>query len=284
MSEGNFQVHIDLDIKDGEMLVGEFILPGDSSESVALLADYCHPGQANDSWSGVLAMIDVVKRLSDTKRHYTYRFLLFPETIGSCILLEDKPEYIQNTKLAIFSEFVGWGDNWTVLKSPNNGIVDRLLENVKSETNFQIFDLYTGNGYGNDEMIYDFAGVPSMSVQLNHCEEYHSSNDKPSMLDQTNLDIASNLILEICSTFEKDLYLQLVYKVPFYMTRFDLYEDAVLSPNLLRAARQIIFGIRDGFSLLQIAKKNDLQLDDVYTYAMKLVDAGVANVKTSIDF
>ena len=112
LPEGQYEVNIDVETKPSEMLVGEIVLEGEQPESIALLTDYCHPGQVNDSFSGILAMIDVIKHIrASGKPKLTYIFFIFPETIGSCVLLASNPDYIKTIRFYIFSEMVGWGNN-----------------------------------------------------------------------------------------------------------------------------------------------------------------------------
>lgn len=276
LERDEYEVKIDLDIKSGEMLIGEFVLPGKTEQSIALLADHCHPGQVNDSWSGILSFIDVIGEVKKWRdRRYTYRFLIFPETIGSCVLLADKPEYIDKTDLAIFSEFVGWGRDWRILATPGRDSKAMRLAHVAAseDPEFTVDDLFCG--YGNDERVFDFAGVPSMSVQMIECDEYHSSNDHPRLLDQDNIDKATKNILRICDLMERDLSLKFKQRVPIYQTRFDLYSDSVHDSCHFHYNREINTGIRDGLSLVDIAHKKNVPFDYVCEYSNRLLEAGL---------
>ena len=277
LPDGHYEVHIDLDIGAGEMLVGEIVVPGESPDSIALLADYCHPGQVNDSFSGILAFIGVIDALKRMpRRRFTYRFLLFPETIGSCILLQDRPDYLQSIKLAIFSEFVGWGRNWKVLADMDRPNLAKALA-VEASRKFEGLSADRLNaGYGNDEIVFDFAGVPSLSVQMTECDEYHSSFDAPELLEQSNIDRAAAIILRICGVMERNDTYNLSQAVPFYQTRYDLYADAVTEKKLHQANRQILRSLRRGADLLAIANEADCDFDHVADYAGKLVELGLA--------
>ena len=79
IGEGPFEVYIDAEVKDGEMLVGEIPLEGECSETIAFLSDWCHPGQVNDSFSGLVVFIEVMRTLAlRPKRRYTYKLFTFP--------------------------------------------------------------------------------------------------------------------------------------------------------------------------------------------------------------
>lgn len=276
LKDEEYEVKIDLDIKRGDMLVGEFVLPGKTDQSIALLADYCHPGQVNDSWSGILAFIEVINEIKTWRdRRYTYRFLLFPETIGSCVLLADKPEYIDKTELAIFSEFVGWGQGWRILASAGEQNEAMQLARVAAseDSDFLVDDLF--RGYGNDERVFDFAGVPSMSVQMIKCEEYHSSEDSPKLLQQSNIEKAVSRLVHICQLKENNMKFKLKQRVPIYQSRFDLYNDATHDKNRFRYNREIHIGIRNEWSLIEIASRKNIPFDYVRDYADRLLETGL---------
>lgn len=271
LPEQDYEVHIDIDVAPGEMLVGEVTIQGESDRTIALLVDYCHPGQVNDSWSGILAMFEVIKILQQRKElYFTYKLLLFPETIGSCVYLETNQVFLEKCELAIFSEFVAWGSNWKILAGDRR---DGYAKNIckiaqKMDADFTLAGLY--EGYGNDEIIFDYAGVPSISVQMTECDEYHSSSDDVGLIEQGNIDKAARMILEIINVAEKNRPVRLKYRVPVYMTRYDLYDDAVYSNKKFLQNRFIMNGLNDGLSILDISLKYKIPFNDVVNYVNKI--------------
>ncbi|MEP0942316.1 MAG: DUF4910 domain-containing protein [Rhizobiaceae bacterium] len=271
LPEGAYEVHLDIEISDGEMLVGEWVLPGNSTRCVVLLADYCHPGQVNDSWTGILAMIQVMRRLADLPdRRYTYRLLVLPETIGSCIHLAANDALLEQTDLAIFSEFVGWGRNWKILAGERN---DRLAMDLAEigthiDSEFTAAGLY--EGYGNDEIIFDYAGVPALSVQMAECDEYHSSSDHPDLIEQGNIDKAADMIFHLTGIMEKNRNYRFAHKVPVYLTRYELYSDAVLERSKFRQNREIINGINDGLKPVEIWRKTGIPFEEICEFIERL--------------
>jgi len=271
LPEGNYEVHLDISIEKGDMLVGEINLPGKTNDTIALLTDYCHPGQVNDSWSGILAMIDVIKSLSATNnRHHSYKLFIFPETIGSCIFLESNTELIDSIKLAIFSDFVGWGFNWRLFAGDR---IDGLAKSVakiavKSDSDFSIANLH--EAVGNDEFIFDYVGIPALSVMA-ECDEYHSSSDRFELLEQDNIDKAVKMIIKICQIMDINCAYQFRQRVPVYMTRYKLYDDAVTEKALFTRNRKIINGLNDGFDIIKICDQYELNFDEVGNYIDRLL-------------
>lgn len=90
------------------MLIGEICLHGDCEEEISFLADYCHPGQANDSWSGLIMFMKIMHTIARyKKRRFTYRLLIMPETIGSDVYISDNLEWLNKIIETIFSDTVG---------------------------------------------------------------------------------------------------------------------------------------------------------------------------------
>lgn len=264
LKEGEYEICIDVNVKPSEMLIGEIILPGKKEDSIALLTDYCHPGQVNDSFSGILVMMDVLSRLKQIEnRQNTYRFFIFPETIGSCVHLHANPDLINTIKFAIFSEFVGWGKDWLITSSKGEkNIVNKLIR-VVQRTYDNVKRVHLFEGIGNDELIFDYAGIPSMSVQKTDIPEYHSSFDEPSRLKQKDLQKAADIIYLMCETFEKDRVATNVQNVPVYLSRFNLFKDVDYAPTEFTATRSILYEIDGKKSILDIA--DELKIDFNFT-------------------
>ncbi len=273
---GEYTVHLDYDIADGEMLVGELCLPGATGECIALLTDYCHPGQVNDSFTGILAMLDVFERLKVMEnRRYTYRLFFFPETIGSCVLLHARPDYAADTRLAIFSEFVGWGRNWKVLAGGDaNGLSGKLGRQIALAYRDVRCD-GLADGFGNDEAVFDFAGIPSLSVQMSECDEYHSSLDRPELIEPANVERAADIVFSLCRMMEENRVLRLGQRVPVYLTRYGLYSDSVYQSADFEKNRTILYGLRDGRSLLDIAAAAGIEFAYVRSFAATLAERGL---------
>lgn len=276
LPEGRYEVNLDFDIGPGEMLVGELTLPGETADTVALLADYCHPGQVNDSLTGIVTLVDVMRRLASLpKRRFTYTLYLFAETIGSCVLLGAKPEIAARTKLAIFCECVGWGDRWVLSVSDRPGSTADLVarDAAHSWPKTETGDL--ASGWGNDEHVFDYAGVPSLAVQKYDFPEYHSSNDSPERVDPSSLAMASDMVFGMCRALEDDCVYERTQIVPIYLTRFGLYRDAVEERGAFQAQRRVLNAIDGKQSLLEIAASTGVPFRDVKTVAERIAGLGL---------
>ena len=84
LTDGTYRAVIDSTLEPGHLTYGEFIIPGESDEEVFISTYICHPSLANNELSGPVVAVGLARWLmSLPKRHYTYRFVFVPESIGA---------------------------------------------------------------------------------------------------------------------------------------------------------------------------------------------------------
>src|SRR5271154_4802777 len=85
MPDGDYEVCIDSTLADGNLTYGEYLLPGRSSDEILISCHACHPSLANDNLSGLTVATALARGIAErgSDRHYSYRFLFLPGTIGS---------------------------------------------------------------------------------------------------------------------------------------------------------------------------------------------------------
>ena len=83
LPEGEYEVLIDATLADGALTYGECFLPGETAREVLISTHVCHPALANDNLSGLALATFLAERLAAVPRHYSYRFLFVPGTIGA---------------------------------------------------------------------------------------------------------------------------------------------------------------------------------------------------------
>ena len=84
LPEDTYHAYIDSELFDGSLTYGEVILPGETDDEILLSTYDCHPSMANNELSGPAVSVYLAKWLKTLPhRHYTYRFVYIPETIGS---------------------------------------------------------------------------------------------------------------------------------------------------------------------------------------------------------
>ena len=89
-----YHVQIDTHFSKGNLDISHAIFPGQSNKEVSFSSCLCHPNLANNEVSGPALLMKVAEYIrSMDNRHYTYRFVLAPETIGSLCYLS---KYLNN--------------------------------------------------------------------------------------------------------------------------------------------------------------------------------------------
>ena len=98
LGPGMYHALIDAEHVDGHLQLGEAVIEGESDQEILLSTYLCHPSLANNELSGPLTMVDIYRRLSSwPRRHFTYRFVIAPETIGSLAYLSLRGDHLRDT-------------------------------------------------------------------------------------------------------------------------------------------------------------------------------------------
>jgi len=198
LGEGPFRVYIDSSLKGsdegGVVNYGEVVLEGKSTQEILFSTYICHPSMANNELSGPVLSIALIKLLSKTDHHYTYRFLFLPETIGSIAYLSENYERMKKNTIA------GWvltciGDKGTFSYIPSrlgNNYADRITKEVLG---IQVpeYITYSWLDRGSDERQYCSPGIdlPVCSITRSKYDtypEYHTNLDDLELISQESLE------------------------------------------------------------------------------------------------
>jgi aminopeptidase-like protein len=284
LPEDTYEIYIETEVFDSEMLVGEILLKGEREEEIVFLANYCHPGQMNDSFSGLIMFMQVMNTLAQKeRRRFTYRFLFMPETIGSAAFISDNPMRLKKMIGTIFSEMVGWGEKWYIKSSlGGDTYIDILAKNC-----IRAFDETEGSDfmtmYRNDEMMFNSvqAGVPSLSVQKYPYDEYHTSDDKVENVLEEEIQKAHDMVCYMVSILEKDNIYKFSHNVPFWMTRYKLFSDDVYEPDEFKFKFDLVYRYLDGnLSIAELAVKLNVSFESVYKFIEQMKNNDLVMVKT----
>ena len=278
LDSGPFHVFIDVQIQPGEMLIAEVVLTGKSKETITFVADYCHPGQVNDSFSGLVMFMEVMNKLSQRKdNYYTYNFIMLPETIGSAVYLASKSQGDLNILGSIFSDTIGWGEEW-YFKSTRLGNTYLDLAALACRLKFpDLKPLHFMGPIGNDEYLFDSsqAKIPSLCLEKYPYDEYHSSNDNLDHLRPEDLEKACNIICYFVDVLERDAVFKFVHNVPFHMSRYNLYADYVYDNDQYMKNRAIIDAMDGKTSILEIACQMNVCFEEVEDYILRMLREGL---------
>lgn len=194
LSEDNYHIFIDSELKDGSLTYGELIIPGESNQEIFLSTYICHPSMANNELSGPSVAIHLAKWIKSlSKRRYTYRIIFIPETIGSITYLSKNLEYLKEHVIAGFN-LSCVGDNRTfsyVASRYGNTLADKVAKNVLGFY-YPEYKIYTFLSRGSDERQYNAPGVdlPVCAIcrsKYGEYPEYHTSKDDLNLISPEGL-------------------------------------------------------------------------------------------------
>jgi aminopeptidase-like protein len=223
----------------GTMKVLDFLLPGDSKETILLNAHNCHPWQANDDLSGCAVAIHVLKELSKwPRRKFSYRVVIAPELIGTVHWLDQLDLQAQPISYAIMLKSIGNEQPLKLQHSFNGSTqLDKAALSIL-KNHFGSFESGSFRTiYGNDETVFDSPGfeIPSISLTRFPFPEYHTDADTPEILSEPALQQTGQIVLDIVRALENNLTLRFVARglISLSHERYQLYRAAP-APSLDR--------------------------------------------------
>lgn len=207
--EGHYKVVIDSSLSAGALTYGQCILKGNSEEEILFSSYLCHPSMANNELSGPLALAFLYQELSKMEqRHFTFRFVLAPETIGVIAFLAQHGEALKsNIKAGYVLTCCGDAGKITYqLSKRTNTIADTMMQHfLKTKyNNSTTRDFRVG---GSDERQYcspgfNFPVGTIMRTPYKIYPQYHTSLDDKSVMDFSALKEVINLLVDVCKGIE----------------------------------------------------------------------------------
>ncbi|MEZ4867882.1 MAG: DUF4910 domain-containing protein [Caldilineaceae bacterium] len=206
---GDYEIKIDSTLADGALTYGEFVLPGESEETVLISCHCCHPALCNDNLSGIALSTMLAQQMSAHPRRYTYRFLFIPGTIGSITWLALHEREARQIRHGLVVACVGDAGAMTYKKSRRgNAEIDRAVQHVL-KTGGAPYKLLDFSPYGYDERQYCSPGfnLPVGSLtRTPHGQfpEYHTSADNPEFVQPATLADSLMQYLAVIDVLERN--------------------------------------------------------------------------------
>lgn len=295
LEEGTYHVYIDSEKINGSLNFAQAVLPGETDKEILISSYICHPSMANNELSGPIVATFLYNRLKNwKKRHFTYRFVFHPETIGSITYLSKYGEYL---KEHVYSGMVltclgGKGYPLSYKKArkedtPLNELVEYLQNDQLKVRPFSPLN-------GSDERQYCSPGFDLPMGQFSRMiygqyVGYHNSLDTKETMTIEALQQSVDDIEKILKLQELNGYYinQKPYGEP-KLGKYGLYPDLNAPTNWGRSNNQLLDGRQllnellmvlsysDGqHRLLDIVKKQHYPLADYQVVIEKLQEQGL---------
>ena len=253
--------------------------PDENAGEMLISSHVCHPRQANDDLSGVVTALGVAQRLSEKplpKGSMSIRFLFGPETIGTISYLSHNEELITRLKAGIFIEMTG---NRNILSWHHSKQHDHLIDKITAHAlagkphKVRCF----AEAPANDERVINGPGVnvPCISINRWPYEEYHTSDDNPSIIDEDMLQGAVDVIEKIIRIFATNYIPKRNFRGPVFLSGHGLWIDWQENWALNRAIEKIMMEFEGDQSVFDIARTVDLDYWMVRDYVNKFQEKGL---------
>ena len=250
---------------------------GISAEAGELLicSHTCHPAQANDDAAGVVTAIEVARRLAEKPLppgSMSVRFLFCPETIGSIAYLAHHEDLIPNMKGGIFIEMTGNCNSLVLQHSrQDNDLMDRIAQVVLKKHGDEFREGEFAQVVANDERVINGPGVnvPCISLSRWPYDEYHTTDDNPSIIHEDMLQQAADVIEDIIRMAASNYVPQRKFRGPVFLSGYGLWVDWRLNWGLNRALEKIMMRMEGKQTLFDIAEELDLDYWEVREYIEK---------------
>lgn len=281
---GTYHAYIDATLAPGSLTYGEMVLPGRSESEVLLSTYVCHPSMANNELSGVCVQTYLARWLEGlADRHYTYRIVFIPETIGSITYISRHLEHLRRHVVAGYN-ITCVGDDRTYSYLPSragDSLSDRaalhVLRHIAPD-----FKRYSYLDRGSDERQYCAPGVDlpvatmSRSIYYQY-PEYHTSLDDLNFVTPSGLAGGFRALQFAISAIESNVKPHVTILGEPQLGRRGLYPTVSTKDTIKEVATMMnLLGYADGRSdLISIADTIGIPVWELQPIYKKLAAAGL---------
>jgi aminopeptidase-like protein len=283
-----YQVVIRTSFENGALKVGEIVMPGESDECFVLAAHLCHPAMVNDDLTGVVVGLEVMRALlAGSPRHYTYRFLILPETIGSVAYLSHNEALIPKMAGGLFLEMLG-NDSPLALQGSfqPHSQPDRCLSTTLSALDPQSYQGAYRTIIDNDERQFNAPGVRVPMLSLSRVEapkssgrppypQYHSSLDTPVIVSQERLEASRQAVLALLDAWEHNQYVVNNFKGEVFCSGYGIWIDHATNPEGHRRLFEIMERCDGTRSVADIASELGIPFQSAWQVVSLLEEKGL---------
>lgn len=240
LKEDRYRVVIRSEFSPSTLKIGEIVVPGEVEDCFVVAAHLDHPAMVNDDLAGVVVGLETAKRLlAGPKPHFTYRFLFFPETLGSIAYLSQHEGLIPKMQGGLFLEMLG-NDAPHALQlsfaaqSPADLAFTSALYGAEPGAYIGGFRTVIDN----DERQFNAPGVRVPMLSLSRVvnphlpesrfypyREYHSNLDTPAIVSEERLENSAGLVQELLAAFDRNRFVVNHFKGEVFASGYGLWVD-----------------------------------------------------------
>jgi aminopeptidase-like protein len=284
LKPGQYHAVVDSELKPGVLNYGELIIPGETEREIFISTYICHPSMANNELSGPVVTTALAQWLSSLKKkHYTYRIIFIPETIGSIVYLSRNLDYLKKNVIAGFNiTCIGDDRCFSFLPSRDGKTLsDKVALHVLKYTDPQ-FKRYTWLDRGSDERQYCAPGIDLPVVNMMRSKhgtypEYHTSLDDLSFVTPSGLEGGHRIHQNAIKILEKNTIVKNTVLGEPQLGKRGLRPNIGEKDNLYKFKILMdILSYSDGkMTILEIANALNESFNDIYPIVDKLVQEGL---------
>lgn len=288
LNDPEYRVVIRSSREPGSLTYAECYVPGTTDREVVLYTHTCHPSLCNDNLSGLVVAAAVGRLLQDSsERHFSYRLVFGPGTIGSITWLSQNKDRLDRISHGMVVGLLGDDAGFTYKRSRSgDGEIDSIAEYVLESVgvDHQIMDF---SPYGYDERQFGAPGINLPFGRLTRSvnggyAEYHTSGDDLSIVSEDRLQESVQTVTTILDTLDRNRhYVNLEPYCEPQLGRRGLYRNTGGSdiPDRENAMLWLLNQADGTNSLLDTAKRSSIAFETLHGVAMELVEAGLLSAK-----
>ena len=266
LKPGLYRAFINSYFENGNLLIGEKILKGNTNKEFLISSYLCHPSMANNELSGPLVLLGLYEKIKSwKKRRLNYKFVLNPETIGSiCYLHKYKKQIKKKFNVSIFLTFFGGQKKKLSFKKTrdDNSEINKFFEYFEEKKLCEVREYTPLTGSDERQFCSPGFNLPvgqiSRTVYLNY-KEYHSSLDNKKFMNINNIKKSVEKIEILLKRFD-DLNGEILRRKKYseiFLQKYNLYKDK-RNNNLTKAIIYLLGHSDKGTRIIDIIKKYKL--------------------------
>jgi len=271
-----YEIYIHSNLENGYLTYADLIIKGKTEKEILFSCYICHPSMCNDSLSGVVVAVELIKYLLEIKDdlYYTYRFIFIPETIGSITYINKNFDVLKNNVIGgLVLTCCGDEGDFTYIKTLNeSSYINKIIFKIFKDNNInlKIREFYT---CGSDERQYNYPGIDLdigslIKTKYGEFKEYHTSKDDFNLVTEKGLNETLEMYKKVIYYLENNkIYNNNVLCEP-KLGKYNLYPDigGLRIKDDSKYFRIIMYYINSKNDIIDISDKLNLSFEKIIYY------------------